>query len=64
MGKGLAVPMQALGPEDGWQYLKGKDFGKRPRLKMAPREGTNSNLNPIKGICFGVFPSLQYATVT
>lgn len=36
-GKGLAAPTQALGPEDGWHYLKGKDFGRRPQLKMAPR---------------------------
>lgn len=31
------MPMQALGPEDGWHYLKGKDFGRRLQMKMAPK---------------------------
>lgn len=51
---------QASGPEDGWHYSKQL----RARIledyrKWLLGEGTNSNLNPIKGMCFGVFPSFS-----
>lgn len=38
MGKGPAVSMQALGQELAlFEVVEGKDLGRRPQLKMAPR---------------------------
>lgn len=55
-GKGAGrAPAGFLGPEDGWHYLKGKDFGRRPQLKMAPRGRYQLQSKPNQSDLLGSF---------